>query len=98
MWGKLPEFKGCAITTPAGNYWEKFEGGDDNFYSLFGTGEKVITDWVTITKGATGIDTPTTDTATKQGIYTLEGIRLGDELKDLPEGVYIVNGQKVVKQ
>ena len=100
MWGKQPEFKGCAITAPAGNYWEKIEAGDDNFYSLFGTGEKVITDWVTITKGATGIDKSTTDTAIKdnRGIYTLQGVRLSDKFESLPKNIYIVNGQKVVKK
>ena len=44
-----------------------------------------------------GIDTPTIDNATKESIYTLCGVKLNGEVKDLPRGVYIVNGKKVVK-
>ena len=36
-------------------------------------------------------------TAAKQGIYTISGTKLGGETKDLPKGIYIVNGKKVVK-
>lgn len=35
--------------------------------------------------------------ATRQGIYTLDGAHLDGELKDLPQGIYIVDGRKVVK-
>ncbi len=31
-----------------------------------------------------------------EGVYTVSGIRLGDSLKGLPKGVYVVNGKKVV--
>ena len=36
-------------------------------------------------------------TASKQGIYTISGVKLNGETKDLPKGIYIVNGKKVVK-
>lgn len=98
MWYNIPEFINCAITSHTGTYWKLFDANCKPAYSLFGADDNVITDWVTITKGATGIDTPNADTATKQGIYTLSGVRLEGELNDLPKGVYIVNGQKVVKQ
>ena len=31
-------------------------------------------------------------------IYTLSGVKLNGEAKDLPKGIYIVNGKKVVKK
>ena len=52
---------------------------------------------IVITRDPAGINTPTIDTATKQGIYTLSGVKLDGDMKDLPKGVYIVNGKKVVK-
>ena len=70
---------------------------DPSMHSVALNGEKVKTK-VMITKVSTGIDTPITDTKTAQGIYTLSGVHLSGELKDLPKGIYIVNGKKVVKQ
>ena len=93
-----PEFIGCAVIAPAGTYWK--EGEDivgEPYYSLFGADDKVVTDWVTIAD-PTSIHTPIVDTNTKQGIYTLSGVKLNGEAKDLPKGVYIVNGKKVVKK
>ena len=93
-----PEFIGCAVIAPAGTYWK--EGEDivgEPYYSLFGADDKVVTDWVTIAD-PTSIHTPIVDTNTKQGIYTLSGVKLNGEAKDLPKGIYIVNGKKVVKK
>ena len=70
---------------------------DPSMHSVALNGEKVKSK-VMITKVSTGIDTPITDTKTIQGIYTLSGVRLSGELKDLPKGIYIVNGKKIVKQ
>lgn len=54
---------------------------------------------VVITKGATGIASPTADIPVKKhGVYTLQGVRLGDSLDSLPAGIYIVDGQKLVKK
>lgn len=39
-----------------------------------------------------------TDEKTSHDIYTIFGARMSHELKDLPSGVYIVNGRKVVKK
>ena len=47
----------------------------------------------------TGIDTPTADVpARKQGVYNLQGVRLGTSLDRLPKGIYVVDGKKVVKK
>ena len=93
-----PEFIGCAVIAPAGTYWKEWEGiVGEPYYSLFGADDKVVTDWVTIAD-PTSIHTPIVDTNTKQGIYTLSGVKLNGEAKDLPKGIYIVNGKKVVKK
>ncbi|MCG2647097.1 hypothetical protein JJE62_06455 [Alloprevotella tannerae] len=93
-----PEFIGCAVIAPAGTYWKECEGiVGELYYSLFGADDKVVTDWVTIAD-PTSIHTPIVDTNTKQGIYTLSGVKLNGEAKDLPKGIYIVNGKKVVKK
>ena len=42
------------------------------------------------------VDTPTT---TKKGVYTLTGVKLADDLsklQGLSQGVYIINGKKVM--
>ena len=94
---EIPKFTGCRITSPDGAYWKKHQGINYTIgYCLFGMDDKIISDWVTIAD-PTGINTPTIDIATKQGIYTLSGVKLGGEMKDLPKGVYVVNGKKVVK-
>ena len=80
----------CAITQPAGAVVDNSQG------AVVLNGE-IVKSEVVITRGSDGINTPTIDTAAKQGIYTLSGVKLGGEVKDLPKGVYIVNGKKVVK-
>ena len=44
-----------------------------------------------------GINVQTVDTAGKV-IYTLQGVRLNTKFENLPAGVYIVNGKKVLKK
>ena len=92
-----PTFIGCAVISPAKAYWGDHANiSDETRYDLYGEDKKVVTDWVTIAD-PTGINTPTIDIAARSGIYTLSGVKLGGEMKDLPKGVYIVNGKKVVK-
>ena len=39
----------------------------------------------------------TSDTAAQTDeVYTLSGVRLNTPVKDLPKGIYIVNGKKIV--
>ena len=47
----------------------------------------------------TGISQAVTSRPTQaQGVYTLQGIRVADQLSDaLPKGLYIVNGKKILK-
>ena len=93
--GSICDFKeitleDCAITQPVGARFDKSK------HAVVLNGE-IVKSEVVITRGSDGINTPTIDTATKQGIYTLSGVKLNGEMKDLPKGVYIVNGKKVVK-
>ena len=83
--------KGCYITEPSG---AKF---DPSMKCVVLNGETVKSK-VVIKKDPTAIETPTADNTAVEGIYTLSGVCMSGELKDLPKGVYIVNGKKVVKQ
>ena len=83
---------GCKIIEPSGAAF------DETMHCVALNGEKV-TGKVVIVKDATGINTlATATTTTQQSIYTLSGVRLSNDLNNLPKGIYIVNGKKVVKQ
>lgn len=47
----------------------------------------------------TGIKTATTNSAqgSSQRVFSIEGTMLGNDIKQLPHGIYIINGRKVVK-
>ena len=79
------------ITQPSGASF------DEAKHAVVLNGE-VVTSKIVITRDPAGINTPTIDTATKQGIYTLSGVKLNGEVEDLPKGIYIINGKKVVKK
>ena len=83
--------KGCNITEPSGATFSS------SMHGIVLNGE-IVKSKVVIKKDPTAIETPTADNTAVQGIYTLSGVRMSGELKDLPKGVYIVNGKKVVKQ
>ena len=48
-------------------------------------------------KKPTGINIQTVDAAA-QTIYNLQGVRINAKFENLPAGVYIVNGKKVLKK
>ena len=81
---------GCSITEPVG---AKF---DPEKKCVVLNGE-TVKNKVVIKYDPTAIETPIADNRVAEGIYTLSGVRLSGELKDLPKGIYIVNGKKVVK-
>ena len=84
-------------TSPEGTYEIVVEGGDaDNYELSYTSGKLVIT-------SATGIETILADGKLKQpaDVYSMSGqlIRKNvSSLADLPSGIYIVNGIKVVKE
>ncbi len=54
-------------------------------------------DYTPITEGnATGIESILAPNATDNTIYTLDGIRLFTPVDELPEGIYIIGGQKQI--
>ena len=83
--------KGCYITEPSGATFSS------SMHGIVLNGA-IVKSKVVIKKDPTAIETPTADNTAVQGIYTLSGVRMSGELKDLPKGVYIVNGKKVVKR
>ena len=95
-YGSLCDFaelnlKGCYITEPSGATFSS------SMHGIVLNGA-IVKSKVVIKKDPTAIETPTADNTAVQGIYTLSGVRMSGELKDLPKGVYVVNGKKVVKQ
>ena len=83
--------KGCNITEPSGATFSS------SMHGIVLNGA-IVKSKVVIKKDPTAIETPTADNTAVEGIYTLSGVRMSGELKDLPKGVYVVNGKKVVKQ
>ena len=80
---------GCDILQPAGAAFD----ADLRGIALNGA----IVKSKVIIGDPSSIHTPTIDNAAKQGIYTLSGVKLNSKVEDLPKGIYIVNGKKVVK-
>ena len=81
----------------SGTHWKEFSDEYGTNYTLVDAAEKPITDWVTITTDPAGIANPAVSTATTvKNTYTIGGVRLAGEPNQLPKGLYIVNGKKVV--
>ena len=81
--------KDCHVVTPAG---AAFDGG-----ALIKDG-RFVTEEVLILPTSVGIGTTAVDAPRREGTYTLSGVRLTAPLDQLPRGVYVVDGQKVVKK
>ena len=82
----------CSITQPAGAAFDAAVKG----VALNG---EVVKDKVVIAPNATGINAITVDVpARKQGIFTVQGVKLTQQWENLPAGIYIVNGKKCVKK
>ncbi|GAB6982733.1 hypothetical protein JCM15908A_11080 [Prevotella dentasini JCM 15908] len=100
LWDK-PTFNGCSIIAPEGTYLKDFmlDGGKEPCYSLFGSDGKVVTSKVVISTEVSGINTvPVGVSAGEQGIYNMHGMRMNGNFDQLPAGIYIVDGKKVVKK
>ncbi|EFM01587.1 hypothetical protein [Hoylesella marshii] len=94
---KSYQLKNCHISTVGVKF-----GKQSNFtyYELLGTDGNTYYGEVEIVPGKapTDISAVTADASQgKRGIYTLDGIRFNGTLNDLPAGIYIINGRKVVK-
>ena len=84
--------EGCEITKPAGAVWNA------SMEAVCDASGNVITDEVVITpKGGTAIDFVTPELQPADGaIYDMNGVLRSEPLDELPTGVYIVGGQKVM--
>ena len=84
--------EGCEITKPAGAVWNADE------HAVCDASGNVITDEVVISpKGGTAIDFVTPEQLPADGaIYDMNGVLRSEPLEELPTGVYIVGGQKVM--
>ncbi len=85
----------CAITQPTGAYFQ------ETSHRVVDADGKILTQKLFISKnGSTGITSPEADavSASKLGVYNLQGVCLGISIDNLPKGIYIVDGKKVVKK
>ena len=84
--------EGCEITKPAGAVWNADE------HAVCDALGNVITDEVVISpKGGTAIDFVTPELQPADGaIYDINGVLRSEPLDELPTGVYIVGGHKVM--
>ena len=85
----------CQLTkNSGGNNWA--HANSQSFYSL-----KVSSDVNEVYRSTdekkivNGIDNVSTDKAAAE-VYTLEGVKPNKQVNELPKGIYIVNGKKVV--
>lgn len=71
------------------------KGARDAFANneVWGNAFKIIKEYDDVT----GIDRVANASAVEGGIYTLQGVYAGNDLSELPSGIYIVNGKKIKK-
>ncbi len=87
---KSVTLKDCQVVTPAG---AAFING-----TLRKDGKLVTEEAVILPDTAVGIGTTASDAPRREGTYTLSGVRLATPLDQLPRGIYVVDGQKVVRK
>ena len=83
---------GCEITKPAGAVWNASK------HAVCDASGNLITDEVVITPtGGTAIDIVTPEQLPAEGaIYDMNGVLRSEPLEELPTGVYIVGGHKIM--
>ncbi len=79
----------CEVITPKGATFV------DGYLRLNG---QIVTDPVVIGNTTVGIETMTDKVSRGEAIYTIDGVRINTPFNNLPRGIYIVNGHKVVKK
>lgn len=82
--------EGCSITEPVGAAY------DPKYKNVMVNGE-TATRVVIKYDPSSDIDNITTKPAHKQGIYSIDGVYLGNDFGALPKGIYIKDGKKVLK-
>lgn len=83
------------------NQWTNFKttlNGKGKVRLVIQGERRYFLDEVLVVKGTTGISGVTVDKPNLKGrIYTTSGVYVGTDFDVLPQGVYVVNGKKVVK-
>ena len=96
-WGSVCQLQnlvldGCSITQPTGASFD----ADKHAVALNG---EVVYDKVVIEPATNGISDITVDaSASKKGIYSVQGVKQTQQWNELPAGIYIVDGVKRVKR
>ena len=90
---KSLNLEGCHITQPSEAAFNATEG------AVVGSDGQVVKSAVKIEPIPTSIVSTNADVrAAKQGVFNLQGTRMEQNWNSLPKGVYIKDGQKVVKE
>lgn len=88
------ELSGCKVTSPQNAIYQEGYGyyleGEETYYN----GNLVIE-----RDNAVGIENIKPEVpAARRGVYTIDGVKLDTSEENLPAGVYIINGKKVLKK
>ncbi len=84
----------CEIVSPEG---AEFDKSRNNLLVLNGEGQKNVVIAPT-NSPVVGIDEVESAKNSNHTIYTIEGTRLNRSIEDLPRGIYIINGKKVIRK
>ena len=91
---RVLELSGCKVTSPQNAIYQEGYGyyleGEETYYN----GNLVIE-----RDNAVGIENIKPEVpAARQSVYTIDGVKLSTSVENLPAGLYIINGKKVLKK
>ena len=91
---QMLDLRGCVISGPKSAVWNPEK------HAICNPSGNVVTNLVIIEPISNAIEEMDSDwqQERKQPIYDVNGIRLGSDFNDLPKGIYIVGGKKMVKK
>ena len=89
--------KDCEILKPTGAKIAKLTDDEGLTYMGIALDGKAVKGEVVIAPRSVGVAQVETSPRATTTIYTLSGLKVNESLDRLPKGLYIVNGQKVVK-
>ena len=89
--------KDCEILKPTGAKIAKLTDDEGLTYMGIALDGKAVKGEVVIAPRSVGVTQVGTSPRATTTIYTLSGLKVNESLDRLPKGLYIVNGQKVVK-
>ena len=91
---KSLELSGCKVTSPENLTYVESQGfcieGEETEYR----GSVIIERDNAVGIGSIKTEIP----AARQSVYTIDGVKLDTSVENLPAGLYIINGKKVLKK